>query len=136
MEGTAEKPNRIEILRNLLVLAALVAAVLFSWMVGHTLRYSIPALWHPPIRETNPQTRYGAEFDFDGIRRTAVLPGLAPKTAASVRIQVQARPGFVSNECMALTYFTSLPAKCLTADGRLVIARGADSNVFLIPQRK
>jgi len=125
-----------EFFRNMLILVMLAVAVMFSWLAGHTLRYSIPKLWHPPVQETDPHLEYGSDLEFSGIRRAVVLPGLAPKAAASARIQVWVGQGTISNECMALTYFTSLPAKCLTPDGRLVVVGVPEPNVVLIPQGK
>jgi hypothetical protein len=130
-----QKPNRIEIARNMLVLAALVGLVLFSWLLGHILRYSIPALWHPPVQERDPQIKYGLEFDFEGIRRFVVLPELA---AGSMPAQVQLSEIWAAlpAQCLGSTYYTSLPAKCRTVDGRLVQVRSTVSRILLIPPRK
>jgi hypothetical protein len=130
-----QKPKRIEIARNVLVLAVLIGLVLLSWLLGHILRYSIPSLWHPPIQETDPQIRYGLDFELEGIRRLAVLPGLAPANAPA-----HAQPGEIWGalpaECPGYTYYTSLPAKCRTVDGRLVQVRSTESRILLIPPRK
>jgi hypothetical protein len=123
------------ILAKILVLVALVGLVLLSWLAGHILRFSIPALWHPPLPETNPRIRYGDEIEFEGIRREVVLTGVAPETWYA-RIEVRAGQAPMSADCMGLTYFTSLPAKCLTADGRLVIVQEFEPNVILIPRGK
>ena len=46
-----QKPKQVEFARNVLILAALIGVVLFSWLLGHILRFSIPAFWHPPKRQ-------------------------------------------------------------------------------------
>jgi hypothetical protein len=130
-----QKPKRVEFARNVLVLAILVGLVLFSWLLGHILRYSIPALWHPPFQETDPQIKYGLEIDFEGIRRSVVLPGLAPGgvPAQAQRSEIWAAP---PAECPGYTYYTSLPAKCRTVNGRLVQVRPTGSRILLVPPRK
>jgi hypothetical protein len=128
-----EKQKRVEILRNILVLVALVGLVLLSWLLGHILRYSIPTLWHPPLPEMDPQIKYG--FEFEGIRRSVVLPGLAPGNIA-VQFQIRETQVMLPEECPGYTYYTSLPAKCRTVDGRLIQVGGIESNVILIPQGK
>lgn len=127
--------KRVELARNVLILAILAGVVLFSWLLGHMLRYSIPALWHPPVQETNPQIEYGAELDSPGIRRLVVLPGL---TLANAQVQVYVREevGIRSGKCLGTTYYTSLPAKCRMADGRLVEVGPAKSRILFIPPRK
>jgi hypothetical protein len=124
-----QMPKRMETIRNVLILAALVGLVLLSLLLGHILRYSIPALWHPPIQETDPQIRYGVEFE--GIRRLIIFPGLALQTAPGP-VLIREGWGAPPGECFGTTYYTSLPAKCQAADGRLVQAGGIESNVILI----
>ena len=130
-----QKPKSVEFARNVLVLAILVGLVLFSWLLGHILRYSIPALWHPPVQDRDPQIKYGLEIDFEGIRRSVVLPGLAPGG-----VPAQAQPSEIwaapPAECPGYTYYTSLPAKCRTVDGRLVQVRPTGSRILLVPPRK
>ncbi len=121
----APETKRGETVRKTLVLAALIGAVLFSWLLGHVLRFSIPALWQPPLQELNPQTEYGFEIELAGIRRLAVFPGLAPAGLAT-QLQRLPAPGAPPGECQGLTYFTSLPAKCLTPDGRLIEVGGIE----------
>ena len=122
------KPKLFEFFRNILVLATLVGLVLFSWLFGHILRYSIPALWHPPLQETDPQIKVGVEFDLEGIRRMAVFTGIA---AANVSPQSQLPAGLGAQPamCLGFTYYTSLPAKCRTVDGRLVAVTEFDSTM-------
>lgn len=128
-----QKQKQLETARNILVLAVLVGLVLLSWLLGHILRYSLPALWHPPIQETDPQIKVGYEVEFEGIRRFVLFPGLEP-----VNIPVQAPFGdgwaALPAECLGYTYYTSLPAKCRAVDGRLVQVREPGLNVFGIPQ--
>jgi len=66
---------------NLLCLAALIATASLGWMAGHIVRFSIPEyqFQHPPIEEINPQIKTGYQFEFEGIRRLIVLPGLVPQ---------------------------------------------------------
>ncbi len=73
--------QKSKLVPKILVLTALIATVSLGWLAGHILRFSIPALWHPPIEENNPQIKTGFEFEFEGIRRLAVLPetSLAPQ---------------------------------------------------------
>lgn len=127
------KPKLVEFFRNILVLATLVGLVLVSWLFGHILRYSIPALWHPPLQDTDPQIKVGVEFELDGIRRLAAFTGFAVVNASS---QNQPPSGLGAHPApcvLELAYYTSLPAKCRTVDGRLVSIREADSSVVLIP---
>jgi hypothetical protein len=130
-----QKPKQVEIVRNVLILAALIGVVLFSWLLGHILRFSIPAFWHPPAPETDPQIRYGAEFEFEGIRRLAIFPGLE-LVSLSAKLPLPMIPGALPSACRGLTFFTSLPAKCLTTDGQLVKIGGVESIVILIPESK
>jgi hypothetical protein len=129
-----ESNKRVQVLRNVLVLITLIGVVLFSWLLGHILRYSIPALWHVPLHETDPHLEYGADFEFAGIRRMAVFTGLAP--IPQVRIELNGELVPLPAECQALTYYTSLPAKCLTADGRFVTVGGVETNVVVLPGGK
>lgn len=127
--------KRVEFLRNVLILAGLVGLVLLSWLLGHILRYSNPMLWHPPLQEPDPQIKMGIAIDFEGIPRLATLPGLKP-VSDSEQALLAREPGARPAECAGLTYFTSLPAKCLAADGRLVQAPGFESSAIMIPQSK
>jgi hypothetical protein len=130
-----EKPKRVEIVRNILVLLTLIGLVLFSWMLGHILRYSIPGLWHPRIPEIDPHIRYGGEFESEGIRRLAAFPGLA-LVDVQVKADLREQPSGPPEECLSLTYYTSLPAKCWTSDWRFVSVSGIESNVSVIPPSK
>lgn len=130
--------KRITVFRNILVLAALVGMVLLSWLLGHVLRYSFPALWHVPIQETDPRIKVGMELEFEGIRRQVIFP----ENPSSMSMQNQERavipdlPLELPEECQALTYFTSLPAKCLAADGRFVKVGETGSILMLLPPKK
>jgi hypothetical protein len=113
---------------NLLVLVALVGTVSLGWLAGHILRYSIPALWHLPIQETNPQIKNGFEFEFEG---EPII--LTPQENPWVRVYIGGEPAKPPERCMGYTYYTSLPAKCHTAGGRLVRVGGIEAGVFVIP---
>ena len=130
-----DKTKRVTLFQKVLILVLLVGMVLLSWLAGHTLRYAFPSLWHPPFRETDPQTRYGVEPVYEGIRRVVVLPGLAPR-ASSFQIEGTIQQRLLPDECMVLTYFTSLPAKCLTPDGRYRSVQELDPGFILVPQEK
>ncbi len=122
---------------NLLVLIALTSAVLFGWLAGHILRFSIPVyqLQHPPIPEFDPNIKNGYEFELQGIRRLAVL------TESSV-VGVITDTGVFNLErmpleqCLSTTYYTSLPAKCHNANGDLVRVGEAGSNIIFFSQNK
>jgi hypothetical protein len=112
--------------RNLLILAALPGTVLLGWLTGHILRYSIPALWHPPVQETNPHIENGYEFENERFIFT-------PQESPWVRVHVGDMQLNPPERCVGLTYYTSLPAKCHTADGQLVRVGGAETGAYVIP---
>ena len=60
---------------NLLVLIALTSAVLFGWLAGHIMRFSIPVYQFQgiPTPEFDLHIKNGYEFEFQGIRRLVVL---------------------------------------------------------------
>ena len=124
--------GRRNITQNILVLAILIGLVIAGWLAGHILRYSIPALWHPPIQEVDPQIKTGYEFKSEGIRRQAVLtenPQLSQMRIYLGKMQLLPLEG-----CVGDTYYTSLPAKCRSGDGELVQVGGVDRNVIVIPK--
>ena len=100
---------------NVLVLAALIGTVLFGWLSGHVLRYSILTFRHPPVQETDPHIKNGYQLEFQDKRATATL-----QPDPWVRVYIAGMPAGLQDDCPGLTYYTSLPAKCRTADGRLV----------------
>lgn len=131
-----QKQKRMEVVRNMLVLAALVGLVLLSWLLGHTLRYSFPGLWHPPIQDKDPQIKVGMEPEPEGIRRQVAFSGMVQTNNSQVQVflpDLQTKP---SDECQGFTYFTSLPAKCLTADGRFVQVGEVGPRMIFIPPKK
>jgi hypothetical protein len=134
--GTKMQLRRYEnALRRVLVLVTVAGTVVLSWLLGQALRNATPALWLPVVSEPEPQMLYRVEAEFAGIRRFVLLPGLAPGNAltqAQLLEVMEALPA----ECVGHTFYTSLPAKCRTADGRLVRIGGIESNVILIPQGK
>jgi hypothetical protein len=114
--------------RKLLVLAALTGTVLFGWLAGHILRYSIPALWHPPIQEMNPQIKNGYEFEFEGERLI-----LTPQENPWVRVYIGGAQVEPQERCAGYTYYTSLPAKCRSVDGELVMVGESPWEIILVP---
>ncbi len=69
-----ENTNRPKLTHKILVIITVVAFVLAGWLTGHILRFAFPVLWHPPIEKITPQIQNG--FEFEGIRREIVLPGI------------------------------------------------------------
>jgi hypothetical protein len=133
METMTQNPTPSKIILNLLVLITVIGLVITGWLIGHTLRYSNPALWHPPIEEINPQIKTG--FESEGIRRQAVLMG-NPSLRALNREWTLILGEVLSGNCVGNTYYTSLPAKCRSADGSLVRVTGDGSTVIYIPPDK
>jgi len=116
---------------NLLCLAALIATASLGWMAGHVIRFSIPEyqFQHPPTPEIDPQIKNG--FEFEGIRRLVVLPGNPQVPQARVFIGgIQVKP---LEGCVGNTYYTSLPAKCRSVDGRLVRVGRNPQEIFIVP---
>jgi len=131
-----ENVNRSKPVQKILILITVVALALTGWLVGHLLRFSILAahdFQHPPLEEINPQIKNGLESE--GIRRKVVLTG-------SLALQVLPDEGrlylgqILLNGCVGNTYYTSLPAKCRSADGRLVIVEGTGMERLFIPPVK
>ena len=127
--------QKYKLLINLAILAALAGLALTGWLVGHVLRYSIPALWHPPLPDIENGIMTG--FEYEGIRRMAQMTDdtwiLVPNSGEIFRVSSGEIWGNALEECLSSTFFTSLPAKCRTADGRLVRVGGSESNLFQIP---
>jgi hypothetical protein len=122
-------------LAYLAILAVLAGLVLSGWLIGHVLRYSLPALWGTPLPEMEPGIMTG--FEYEGVRRLAQLTQVTriqlPNSGEILRRPSDTLPGNASQECVSDTFFTSLPAKCRSADGRLVRVGGSDSVLILIP---
>jgi len=107
--------------RNLIILAVLIGTVLVGWLAGHILRFSIPALWHPPIEEIDPRIKTGFELELEGERII-----LTPQENAWIRVESLER-------CPGYTYYTSLPAKCRSVDGELVRVGENQREIILVP---
>jgi hypothetical protein len=123
------KPPKL--ILNLLVLITVIGLVLFGWLVGHILRFSIPEFWHPPIEEINPQIKNTFEFEN---QRT-----LVPQNDPRIRVYVDGAllsQSLELNVCQGNTYYTSLPAKCRSVDGKLVQVGGAQFGNVIIPPGK
>ena len=114
--------------RNLLILIALTGTMLFSWLAGHILRYSILALWHPPIQETNPHIENGYQFELENKR--LILPQQAGPWVSIGAGGMQLYP---SEQRVGMIYYTSLPAKCQSASGELVRVEESPSKITLGP---
>ena len=110
--------SKLGFARNLLCLAALIATISLGWLAGHVLRYSIPTLWHLPIEEIDPRIKTGYEFELEGIRPLAALPESSP--VPQVRVYFGGLQVNLLERCVGSTYYTSLPAKCRSVEGRLV----------------
>lgn len=100
---------------NVLILAALAGTTSLGWLAGHILRYSIPALWHPPIQEMNPQIKNGYQFEFEGEPFI-----LTPQESPWARIYIGGAQMEPPKRCLGYMYYTSLPTKCRFVDGELV----------------
>jgi hypothetical protein len=109
-------------------MAALVGTVSLGWLAGHILRYSLPALWHPPIQETNPQIKNGYEFEFEG--ESFIL---TPQESPWVRVYIGGAQVESPDRCMGYTYYTSLPAKCRSVNGELVRVGESPWEIILVP---
>ena len=135
-EHIAEKKMQIsqpqKFVRKLLVLIALIATISFGWLVGHIVRFSIPTYQHPPIEEVDPHIQKGFQLEFQGIRRQFVWTGVSAA-------RIPGNEGAIifgdltMEQCLGSTYYTSLPAKCHTADGRLVRVGGSNTVVVVPP---
>jgi hypothetical protein len=107
-----QNPNPPRLIQNLLILITVIGFALTGWLAGHILRHSIPALWHPPIEERIPGEKIGSVFE----AYTPQILGSVPITNWSVDVT----PLMMLNQCKSDVYYTSLPAKCQSVDGRLV----------------
>ena len=105
---------------KIFILTALIATASLGWLAGHIIRFSIPALWHPPIEENTPGEKIGSVFQ----AYTPQILGGVPITNWGVNAW---------QDCKNDVYYTSLPAKCRSMDGRLVQVRGFEPNVIVIP---
>lgn len=132
-----ENLNPPKPIRNLLVLLTVIGLVLTGWLAGHILRHSISELQlrHPPLPEVDPHIKNGYDFEFQGIRRMAILPG-NPAVGSSASEGTLFLGQVLLNQCSGNTYYTSLPAKCRSADGSLMRVGGAASGLFLpLPEK-
>jgi len=128
-----KRPSKL--ISNLLVLITVLGFALTGWLVGHILRHSMPAyqFQHSPIDEISPKIENG--FQFDGIRRQVVLTGESAWRAVTSEGSFYLGQALF-NGCDGNTYYTSLPAKCRSADGRLVKVEGNDSYIIVVLEDK
>jgi len=128
-----QQNSKISIARNILVLTALIAIAAFGWTVGHILRFSISSLGHPPIEESDPRIKIGLEEG--GIRRQFVWTGSPVVRGFSGEGAVL--PGeFSLAQCPGITFYTSLPAKCRSANGELIRAGNSGGEFVVTPPEK
>ena len=122
---------------NLLVLIALTSAVLFGWLAGHIMRFSIPVYQFQgtPTPEFDLHIKNGYEFELQGIRRLVVLT-----ENSAVRVFTDTGTlnleGVLLEQCLGTTYYTSLPAKCHNANGELIRVGGIETNAIVDPRDK
>jgi len=127
-ETVMQNPNPPRLIQNLLILITVIGFALTGWLVGHILRHSIPKLWHPPIEEIIPGEKIGNAFE----AYTPQILGGVPITNWSVDVA----PMMMLSQCKTDVYYTSLPAKCRSADGKLVRVERAYLERLIIPQSK
>ena len=115
--------SKQKIALNILILTALVFIVSLGWLAGHILRFSIPGIWHPPVEERIPGEKVGS----------APQPPLLVERIPVTRWNVEVMPMMMLNQCKTDVYYTSLPAKCHSADGRLVRVGGIQRELIIVP---
>jgi hypothetical protein len=122
-------------IQNILVLITVIGFALTGWLVGHILRHSFPVyqFQHPPVEEISPKIENGSQFD--GIRREAVLTGESAWGAFTSEGSLFLGQALF-NACVGNTFYTSLPAKCRSADGELVKVGRNDSYIIVAPEDK
>ena len=120
--------NPPKLIRNLLVLTAVIGFALTGWLAGHILRFSIPELQHAPLKKIDPHIENGFQIEFED-QRFAITPQASPW----VQVYLGGSQIDSMGRCLATTYYTSLPAKCHTPDGELAIVGGVRRQVILIP---
>jgi hypothetical protein len=126
----------LKLIRNLLILTTVIGFTLTGWLAGHILRFYMPAsqFQHPPNEKIDPKIKNGFDFEYQGIRRIAVFSRITEALQVQVFLdEIQVKP---LNGCVGNTYYTSLPAKCRSADGGLVAVRGIAPYFVVIPEDK
>ncbi len=109
---------------NILVLIALIATVSLGWLAGHIIRFSIPELWHPPIENIIPGEKIGVNLE---------LPPEIVERNTITNWSTNVTPMMLLSQCKSDVYYTSLPAKCRSVDGRLVRVGGVQQEIMAIP---
>lgn len=122
-----ENANLSKPIRNVLVLIAVVGLILAGWLAGHIFRHLTPYYQHPPIEEIDPHIKNG--FEAEGIRRQVVFTE-SPVTRIFTSEGSLLLGEVLLENCVGNTYYTSLPAKCRSADGRLV--RVEENGVYIV----
>ncbi|MGD8404961.1 MAG: hypothetical protein PVJ21_14970 [Anaerolineales bacterium] len=129
-ESMMENTNKPKPTQKVLVLIIVIAFILAGWLTGHILRFAFPTLWHPPAEKITPQIQNG--FESKGIRREIVLSGAGVFTSDGSTITGE----FVFGSCVGSTFYTSLPAKCRSVSGELVLAGRVEMERLFIPPEK
>lgn len=125
-----QQNSKINFARNILVLTALIAIVALGWLTGHILRFSIPSLGHPPLEESDPQIKTGLEKG--GIRRQFVWTGVHGFSGEGAVLSGE----FSLAQCLGITFYTSLPAKCRSVDGKWVQVGNSGREFVVTPLEK
>ena len=115
---------------NLLILMTVIGLTLTGWLAGHILRFSMRELWHPPIEEIDPKIKTGDIFELEGRRIVASADSSSVRIYVDEELLVQS---LEFNLCQGNTYYTSRPAKCHSADGRLERVDGLQQKMRIIP---
>ena len=127
--------NLTKLTQNILVIITVIVMIMTGWLIGHILRHLTPVYEHPPYEEINPSIENGFERETDGIRRMVVLTGnsavrLLPSEGMLYLEKI------ILDGCMGNTYYTSLPAKCQSADESLMRVEGTPMKRLIPPPDK
>lgn len=121
------------IIRNALILSVLIGVTFIGWAWGHTMRYSIPTYqpapepqyWIPPAPENEIKTLNASEFNLEGeFVFFLTLDGTQMQTDFSGALS------YSQSQFMGNTFYTSLPAKCQSFDGKLIPMGDTQGQVY------
>lgn len=116
---------------NLLILMTVIGLTLTGWLAGHILRFYIRELWHPPIEEIDPKIKIGDIFEYEGRHIVASADTSSVRIYKDEELLIQS---LEFNLCQGNTYYTSLPAKCHSVDGRLIEAGQLPGSLILLDE--
>ena len=97
-----------------LIVLVVIGMTTFGWVLGHIVKYSIPAFQHPPLH-------------FPGEKSGEATPLQAHEKIPFMKSNINP----VQN-CQTTVYYTSLPAKCHTPNGKLVRVESFPQGFILI----